>query len=355
MKKGLDILDKEIAEQFLPDGGHFELSPMYHSALVWDLCELVLLACSSNHPEMLKRLPQWKAVISRGVNWLRFMVHPDQNISFFNDAAFGIAPTLRQLESYSSKLECLPEGIGKPAEKKTTWCTQYLEDSGYISISDGFAKHQAIVDVGKIGPDYQPGHAHADTLSFELSLFGQRVFVNSGTSQYEIGPERDCQRGTASHNTVIVDGKNSSAVWAGFRVAKRANPFNVDIQNVNGPVSISASHDGYSCLINKVCVRRDWLFSKDSLAITDLISGQVESAVARLYCHPDVVVSQEGNVIYLSLPQGNKVKMHLEGESSVQLLESFWHPYFGESIPNTCIEIEIDNKELNTLISWGMD
>ena len=28
----------------------------------------------------------------------------------------------------------------------------------------------AIIDVAKIGPDYLPGHGHADTLSFELSI-----------------------------------------------------------------------------------------------------------------------------------------------------------------------------------------
>ena len=37
-----------------------------------------------------------------------------------------------------------------------------------------------IGDVGRIGPDYLPSHAHADTLSFEFSLFDQR-FLRDGT------------------------------------------------------------------------------------------------------------------------------------------------------------------------------
>ena len=40
----------------------------------------------------------------------------------------------------------------------------------------------AIFDVAPLGPDYLPGHGHADTLSFELSLFGHRFITNSGTS-----------------------------------------------------------------------------------------------------------------------------------------------------------------------------
>ncbi len=62
------------------------------------------------------------------------------------------------------------------------------------------------------GPDYLPGHAHADTLSFELSLFGQRVIVNSGTSVFGIGEQRQLERGAAAHSTVVVDGENSSEV-----------------------------------------------------------------------------------------------------------------------------------------------
>ncbi|MEY6432337.1 heparinase II/III-family protein [Thioalkalicoccus limnaeus] len=66
---------------------------------------------------------------------------------------------------------------------------------------------------------------HADTLSFELSLFGQRTIVNGGTSRYGSGPERLAERSTAAHSTVQIDGADSSEVWGGFRVARRARPF----------------------------------------------------------------------------------------------------------------------------------
>ena len=42
--------DEEIQEQFLSDGGNFELSPMYHASLIWDLCDLVNLSILSNAP-----------------------------------------------------------------------------------------------------------------------------------------------------------------------------------------------------------------------------------------------------------------------------------------------------------------
>ena len=121
-----------------------------------------------------------------------------------------------------------------------------LPDSGYSRIDMGDVV--AIIDRAAVGPDYLPGHAHADTLSFELSIFGQRVIVNSGTSTYREGSERLRQRGTSSHSTVVIDNQNSSEVWASFRVARRAKIFNVETSIDNGKIYLSAQHDGYKRL-----------------------------------------------------------------------------------------------------------
>ena len=85
-----------------------------------------------------------------------------------------------------------------------------------------------IADVADIGPDYIPGHGHADVLSFELSLFGKRVIVNSGISTYELSEDRYKQRSTELHSTITIDNKNSSEVWGGFRVANRAKVFDIN-------------------------------------------------------------------------------------------------------------------------------
>ena len=93
---------------------------------------------------------------------------------------------------------------------------------GYVSIKK--KNFNAILDVAEIGPSDLPGHAHADTLSFELSLFQKRIIVNSGSSEYGEGEIRQYERSTKAHNTVVVDDENSSEIWAGFRVARRASP-----------------------------------------------------------------------------------------------------------------------------------
>ena len=88
-----------------------------------------------------------------------------------------------------------------------------------------------IFDAAAVGASYIPGHAHADTLSFEMSIGIERVFVNTGTSEYGLTQNRINQRKTRSHNTVEVDGLDSSKVWSNFRVGNRASIFKQKISN----------------------------------------------------------------------------------------------------------------------------
>lgn len=350
LAKGLQILDREVNEQFLEDGAHFELSPMYHSILLWDICDLVNLAERVNLPELEARLPYWRVVLARGLCWLRSMQHPDGEIAFFNDAAFGVGPVLSGLEVYASQLQiCLPTTLDS---QKDSLMTTYHSPSGYAAINFGVG-HKALLDLAKVGPNYQPGHAHADTLSFELSLFGQRVFVNSGTSQYGEDQERHRQRGTAAHNTVEVNGENSSEVWAGFRVARRAFPV-LEALEV-GPVEtrVRAYHTGYRRLRGRNIHRREWIFKDSACHVTDEVTGYYRSAVARLHVHPEVIFRWEGVTLIAVLATGERVRVVIEGASSVTLQPSTWHPEFGSKIPCQCIAAEFSSGKLVTKISWS--
>lgn len=358
LKKGLQILDREIPEQFLPDGGHFELSPMYHAVLLGDMCDLLNLAERSGLSVLKERVSGWREVVNRGLTWLTTMSHPDGRITFFNDAAFDIAPDPEAITAYAVSLGCKVEQVSLRSPRSDRKVSlRWLENSGYcrVEMSDGDV---ALLDTARIGPDYLPGHGHADTLSFELSLFGQRVFVNSGTSQYGEDVERQRQRGTAAHNTVIVDGENSSEIWGGFRVARRAYPSKPCITEGDESVVIVASHDGYKRLRGKAIHQRRWTFTSRSLVIHDLITGNFERAAARFHLHPDVGIDRHHSPDYqfLLLPgSGKTVSFGVQGAKGMDLVESTWHPKFGASVPNGCIVVKFDGHELTTRIEWGSD
>ncbi|MCI0658170.1 MAG: heparinase II/III family protein, partial [Acidobacteria bacterium] len=280
--KGIQILEREVPEQVLADGGHFERSPMYHSLILEDLLDLINLA--QVYPPALpdpKLIQTWLAAAQHLRGWLRAMCHPDGEIALFNDAAFEIACSPRELDAYARRL-----GLADIREGKG--CIEALSASGYIRLKRGPAV--ALLDVGAIGPDHLPGHAHADTLSFELSLYGQRVLVNSGTSCYGNTPERLRQRGTAAHTTVTVDGQDSSEVWGGFRVARRARPLGLKLENLGETLRVECGHDGYRRLSGKPVHRRSWELGERAFLIHDRIDGAFKEAVARFHLHPTVTV-----------------------------------------------------------------
>ena len=350
LEKGLKILDQEIAEQFLTDGAHYELSPMYHSILLWDLADLIFLQKNSKLPLLQQRVLEWKQRFISGLQWLKSMVHPDQHLSFFNDSTLGIAPTLNDLISYAEHLE-LDFPVGTAVNQLNG---RLLTTSGYAVI-DWPINHRLIADVACVGPDYQPGHAHADTLSCELSLFGQRVLVNSGISQYGDDAERHRQRSTAAHNTLQVDGQNSSEVWAGFRVARRAKPLSVEMQHGEGHVVLNGAHDGYRRLAGKVTHQRQWLAEPASLTIVDILSGRHSNAVAVWHLQPDIgVVRLSDTCFELALPQGQVARLNIKG-ADVEVCDSTWHPGFGKSISNQKLVLKLRGDELITQIEWSSD
>ncbi|MBA5762792.1 alginate lyase family protein [Vibrio sp. 404] len=319
---GLKILDREIPEQFLSDGAHFELSPMYHEIVLWDLLELIDLAETSQNTTLLKRLPYFKQIASRALNWLQNMVHPDGEIAFFNDSAIGIATSPTKIFEYAKSLgfECESEMSSLVTNK----------DSGYSRLKSG--DNVLLFDHGNIGPDYLPGHAHADSLSFELSIGNQRLFVNSGTSLYGVGSERLRQRSTPAHNTVVIDDENSSEVWSGFRVARRARSKLLNNGKFCGGCFVEASHDGYLRLRGRVVHTRRIDVAADRIVIADKLEGSWVSARAHYHIHPDVEVNADGGYLNLVLPNGECFSVISSDKFIIDA--STWHPKFGESIPN---------------------
>ena len=340
-RRGMSLVSEQLAEQVLADGGHFELSPMYHAAFLEDLLDLVNLLRSSG----VDVPAEWTTVCGRMRAWLAAMVHPDGEIPFFNDAAFGVAPRAAELEAYAARLS-LPL-IYPPAELTD------LVDSGYVRASAGPAF--LICDCADIGPDYLPGHAHADTLSFELSLFGQRVFVNGGTSTYTEGPERQRQRGTAAHNTVVLDGQDSSEVWGGFRVARRARILDREVHAAAARVDIFATHDGYRRLAGRNLHSRRWYLAMDGLVIDDEVSGGPCDAEARFHLHPSVAaVKLPGPGVALDLAgvDENQLRMEFTGAEAVTVESFNWQPEFGLPVPSRCVVARFARDTLRTVLSW---
>jgi uncharacterized heparinase superfamily protein len=336
LTRGSRLLQQEIREQVLPDGGHFELSPMYHSLILEDLLDLLQLRRVFPDVPQLAWGSSLPDTVLRMRRWLKTMTHPDGQIALFNDAACNVAPSPWQLEQYAHQLGLGP--VPDPHHGLT-----HLAESGYVRIQN--EDLIVLLDVARIGPDYQPGHAHADTLSFECSWGDDRVIVNSGTSCYGVSAERLRQRSTSAHNTVEVDGQDSSEVWSGFRVARRAVPFDLEIDESAGGYVVGCSHSGYRRLPGRVTHRRQWSVTRARLRVQDSLTGHFQTAVSRFRLHPDWQAAGESLPDEFSFERAGRRLGVLVAGAQGRLSPSSYHPEFGLSCACHCLETHFDGHQ----------
>ena len=269
IEKAKKLIEKEIQEQILKDGAHFELSPMYHQIILFRVLEALAYLPKENR---LRQLLNTKAEVM--MSWLNAVSFEDGSIPHLNDTAEGITFTTNQLLEIGKK-------YGISFEKD-----HQVKESGYRKFEkNGF---ELVADIHGISPSYQPGHAHADTFSFCLNYLGKPIIVDPGISTYDISPRRDWERSTEAHNTLVINGENSAEVWAGFRVGKRLN-VNI-IEEKNG--FIHAVHDGFRS--HKTNVHRKFDLTRDFIELTDFLEfkAKMPKAILHFHFHPDVELNQ---------------------------------------------------------------
>jgi uncharacterized heparinase superfamily protein len=345
LKSGLQIYQAQIPEQILADGMHFELSPMYHAIILEDILDILNL--SQAYPNQfeedfidLLQVSAQKMLVAH-----KALIHPDGQISFFNDAAFEIATSDDQLNAYAQSLGIQLASNLANIERQNTidLSLSHLTGAGYVRLEGPNAC--AFLDVGAIGPDYLPGHAHADSLSFELSVFNQRVIVNGGTSSYSDQDVRAYERSTAAHSTVEIDGQNSSEVWGQFRVAKRAYPQDIVVEKVADQFRVSCSHDGYVRLASSAIHTRVWQMNKNTVSIEDKVHIQkgvtVPKAVARYVFHPAIQIKKISQDQWeLLLPNQKLIQLRVvAGKGRIE--GSRYAPEFGKTQTTQCLAVKL--------------
>lgn len=328
---GLKLLDDQIREQILADGAHFELSPMYHSLILEGMLDL--LGLGRAYPYVLDEpitAIGLKEVAGRMAQWLATIRHPDGQIPYYNDAAFGIAPAPGDLLSYAKRR-------GTPGGGSVNHLT-VLEPSGFAILSR--PPFHVIFDCGRIGPDYLPAHAHADTLSFELSLDGDRLISNSGTSTYECGSERERERSTAAHATVEIDGVSSAETWASFRVGRRPNVAPVQFWTDKHLDWVETWHDGFRYLPGSPIHRRRIMATTGQVCVADWIDGGgVHSIRGILPIHPGVTAEKLAEKKFrLGPPSGQPIELVIDGPVEVIATTGMFAPAFGLAVPRPLIE-----------------
>ncbi|MCE7902072.1 MAG: heparinase [Gammaproteobacteria bacterium PRO9] len=333
LARGLKIVLAEADEQVLPDGGHFERSPMYHCIVLEDYLDLVNLLGANPGVVSAEALEKLTATARRAATYLAGILGGNGDIPLFNDAAYGITRPARDVLAYAGQV------LG-PLEQPATNGPRRIcfPDTGVYGYRHG--GDSLVIDAGPVGPDYQPGHTHCDTLSYELYVAGRPIIVDSGTFDYEPGAFRHYLRSTAAHSTVRIDGEEQSEIWGAFRVARRARPRDVSLGEwQDGRLVFAGEHDGYRRLRGRPVHRRvvemeTATESKARWTIRDSVSGsgshEVESFI---HLHPDVQVEPTGDREFrLRAPDNIIVTLRVEPVGGIEMAAGYYCPEFGKRL-----------------------
>jgi uncharacterized heparinase superfamily protein len=338
LEKGTRLLWRELFEQVLPDGTHFERSPMYHAIAARDFLEVVALLRAAGEPVPPEATDRIAAMLTaQGV-----LSRPDGSLHLFNDAAQGIAPSRAELDRLGQQI------LGQPVPAPEPLLA--LPDGGYYGYVNAGIGERLLIDCGDPGPSYQPGHAHCDLLSFELDLGGRRFAVDAGVHGYDDDPYREYVRSTRAHNTVVIAGRDQHEMWGTFRVARRGRVLHAGHEGDRERYRFAGAYSPYHDRRSEH--ERTLVRQAGAWRITDRVHRAAGARLdSYLHLHPDWDVAREDNR-WVARAHGMTVEVAAFGVDRVQVRRGEmdpvqgWHcPEFGKGLPASVLEMTVDRND----------
>lgn len=207
---------------------------------------------------------------------------------------------------------------------------------------------QAFFDAGDIGMDGKGGHGHNDTFSFEYWVDGAPLIVDPGTYAYTADVAmRSRLRGTASHNTVMVDGVELAEFSGLWNIASDPTRVRVEEWTVGiDATTVVASHGAYERLHMPVRHRRRMILDhrNDRLFIEDVLSGPGEhEVVASFHLAPGVRAMVDGDrAIQLRRGDTNFRVDVSQGRASVE--PAVFSRSFGVIEPTSVVRVRLQGR-----------
>lgn len=336
IRRVVQALPKQLREQLLEHGEHFERSPMYHA--------LMLDAVLDMHDALARIAPDvandCRGAAVRMADFLECILHPDGEIPLLSDAAFGGAR---------------PSAILIAAKRGP--CDAPAADAGSLQIGPYWIwrdqqLQMLLFDAGLVGADHLPAHAHCDLLNIEASVGGRRLVVDTGVFGYEDDPMRQYCRSTAAHNVLQIDGLNQCDVWSRFRMGHRGHPTPLETGEHGEFSWARAAHNAYRrCGVPRV---GRWIGCRTGglWMIVDWACGTgAHRLTNRLHLHPQAsVVETERNCVRIDLEQ---VTCHVAalGEGRLSIKRGWYCPEFGLCLSAPVLEWEAQ-AQLPAACGW---
>jgi hypothetical protein len=356
-RKGWEIVLQEAGRQVRPDGLHFEQSVYYHVYAVDFFCHAAILA-SRNQVAIpaqfegtIERMMDALVVLGRAGPVPKLgdddggrLFDPARNRTahlldplatgavLFNRGDFkAVAGGLREETVWLLGDKGVEAFNHLPAVPVANQSTE-LSDAGLYVMCDENLERQLVIDAGPQGAD-TAGHGHADALSITANLQGRAALIDSGTFEYMgDGPERNRFRGTAAHNTLVVDGMDQSEPAGAFRWTRLPNSRVEEWIKGETFDFFVGSHDGYSPLADSVVHRRSVFSLKSRFCfVRDQALGRGRHRLD-LYWHldPELVPLAQDQSAFRSAHAGLSIVVSESHAWSRELLTGEDSPAYGQ-------------------------
>ncbi len=334
-----DLLQRQIAAEILPDGGHVSRNPSVQLHLLRHLVDI-----RNVFTEADIRLPQ---AIGSGlaalIPGLKFFRHGDGGLALFHGA---VEETPLLIDAVLTQAVVRGRVVRR------------MPDAGYERLLAG--RSLLIVDASSPPPRAYGSEGHAGLLSFEFSIGKERLIVNCGAVPAQ-SFVRDTDRWraacatTAAHSTLTVADTNACDIHPDGGVTGHVQTSTMRFEE-EGAHGIELAHNGYFARFGLTHSRVLKLSNDgDTLKGRDLLQGRGGCAFAvRWHLHPSVQVSlsQGGKTALLRAPSGSGWRLRIEN-GALALEPSI---YCGEALPRRTMQIKVTGITRNgdTVVNWSL-
>jgi hypothetical protein len=364
-KIGKEGLEATIREQIHPDGADYECSTSYHRLVLEMFISAFILGringvrFSNTFKERLYSMIHFSEAITPRSGFAPLI--GDNDDGFIVKLSSDNPADHRSWVDIGLLLfgERVPKDI--PISEERLWYlgpdslvlfissqppkSQLFKDSGYAVIrNDDF---HLVFNAAGIPPKNFGGHKHNDLLSFTLEIDGIPYLVDPGTYCYSANYHlRNLSRSTGLHNTVEIDSLEQNRFFDNrlFYLVRDAIPKINLWTDLGNSIVVSASHNGYARLDDKIIHKRTLSISLEnsSILMADEFDGKkggthtfllrfITPFGAKKIDSGTVVISKERfKSLVIKTSEDNLEKLNIAQES--------YFPHYGRKAPAKLIE-----------------
>ena len=345
LNKGMSLLNKELSNIILPDGGLVTRSP---ADTVMALKEMITLKQALEDQKIDVPKPLQHAIDRAGPMVMALRSGDGTLVHFYNSLP-------KSKHFIDSALASIDDTV------------QPIENAGHVGFQRISANDTLLVmDSGPPPIKNNSYAAHASTLSIEVCDGADPIIVNcgqvpdSGANTQDI---HEMMRTTGAHSTLSVGDRNSSVIKPAGFIGAGVHQVRIDRDENDDGIWINADHDGYIRLFGLVTARRLYV-SMDGRDIRgeDKLTGPLRISrhsknleyQLRFHLHPSVQATYEdANKVVLKTASTQLWNFQMRG-GKLSLDESLFIDDNGDIHPTHMIQISGPVDPQETAVQWSL-